>query len=1028
GTSIAITSTCSLGGANAGNYSLTQPTLTARDITALALTVTGATTSNKVYDRTNTATVTGGSLVGIISPDVVTLTQSGTFAQTGVGTSIAITSTCSLGGANAGNYSLTQPSLTARDITAATVTITPDASQNKVYGASDPTYTYTASPSVSVTGTLSRATGENVATYAYTIGTLSAGSNYSLTLNGTNTFAITPATLTYTANAASKTYGAANPSFSGTVTGFVGSDNQSNATTGTLSFTSSATTTSTPGSYAITGSGLMANNGNYTFAQASGNSSAFTINAGVAGTWIGIISNAYNNPANWADNNVPGSSVNVSIASGATYPTVSTTQSVNNLTISSGATVTVTGTLNIAGNISNSGTLDASAGTIVLNGSSAQTVSGGFTVQNITVNNTSGGVSLGATSADTVYVTGVYTPTAGTLTTNGRLVLVSNALGTASVAAGSGNYISGNLVVQRYHTSKRAWLLISAPLTTYGSGLNGSIHNNWQQQTFITAPPSYANPATNSNGMDSAVNNTYGMLRWTGSSWGRVLNTINDTSLIGNQGGTTADNKPFFLFVRGDRSILPTAGSTNASAVTFRATGALQTGNKTFSYSNTSSYALVANPYPAPIDLTSFLGDNSGLTSGNTNTYIYYWNPNISTTGGYTTAVYNNGSWNYTSNGVSGNTGGNAQPSFIQSGQAFFVTTNNTSSVIFKETQKSTGNSTNTVFGKNPTPTINVDLSKGTNYIDGVMTMYNNNYNAAVIAPTEDAYKFWGNEEGVAIARTATNLSVEARPEIVGADTTFLFMNKMVAGNTYNFKVTANNIPANVTGVLVDKYLNTNTALDLTVPTNINFTVDTAAAAKSASRFMIVLNSKAPLYVSDIKVKASVKAKSAVIDWSVATEKEVKSYTVEHSTSGNDFKSINTTVAKNANNSNYSYTDNNANTGDNYYRIKAINVDGSVQYSSIAKVTIGDRNEGISIYPNPIVGKTMNVQMSNIAEGTYSLSMTNANGQQVMEQQLQHAGGSVTSTVQLPTAVASGIYQLRLTSNGKSYTETVIVK
>jgi len=54
--------------------------------------------------------------------------------------------------------------------------------------------------------------------------------------------------------------------------------------------------------------------------------------------------------------------------------------------------------------------------------------------------------------------------------------------------------------------------------------------------------------------------------------------------------------------------------------------------------------------------------------------------------------------------------------------------------------------------------------------------------------------------------------------------------------------------------------------------------------------------------------------------------------------------------------------------------------------------------------------------------------MINTNGQQVMEQQLQHAGGSVTSTVQLPAAIASGIYQLILTSNGKSYVETVVVK
>ena len=38
-----------IGGADAGNYTLTQPTTTA-NITAKALTVSGVTASNKVYD------------------------------------------------------------------------------------------------------------------------------------------------------------------------------------------------------------------------------------------------------------------------------------------------------------------------------------------------------------------------------------------------------------------------------------------------------------------------------------------------------------------------------------------------------------------------------------------------------------------------------------------------------------------------------------------------------------------------------------------------------------------------------------------------------------------------------------------------------------------------------------------------------------------------------------------------------------------------------------------------------------------
>jgi len=493
--------------------------------------------------------------------------------------------------------------------------------------------------------------------------------------------------------------------------------------------------------------------------------------------------------------------------------------------------------------------------------------------------------------------------------------------------------------------------------------------------------------------------------------------------LIGNAGSTTADNKPFFLFVRGDRSVPPSSGSTTSTDVVLQATGALQSGDKNFDISSTATNgsALVANPYPAPISLDQFLIDNPDLKT--TLTKIYYWDVTSSLTGGYTTLTYDNANSSWSSTSPNDST-------YLQSGQAFFVIkTAAASTVYFKEDQKSTTTSSNTTFGNgNTTASLKVGLNKGSNFIDGVLTMYNNSFNAAVVSPTEDAPKFWGNEEGVGIVRTGKYLSMEARPEIAGPDTTYLYMNRMVAGNTYTFKVSAQNMPTNVTGVLVDKYLNTNTALNLSDSTIISFTVDTAAAAKSASRFVIVFNAKAPLYVSDINIKASVKAKAAIIDWSVVTEKDVKTYTVEHSTNATEFTAINTTAAKNSSNSHYSYTDNAAVTGANYYRIKAINKDGSVQYSSIAKVVIGDRTEGISIYPNPVVGKTMNLQLSNLAAGNYSLNMINANGQLVMAKPLQHTGGSVTETVELPANIASGIYQLRLAGNGGSYIETVIVK
>ncbi len=83
------TAPMTLTGADSGNYTLTQPTLTG-DITAKGLTVTGAAVTPKVYDGNTAAAITGATLSGEVSGDVVTLANdtTGTFDNKNIGTGI----------------------------------------------------------------------------------------------------------------------------------------------------------------------------------------------------------------------------------------------------------------------------------------------------------------------------------------------------------------------------------------------------------------------------------------------------------------------------------------------------------------------------------------------------------------------------------------------------------------------------------------------------------------------------------------------------------------------------------------------------------------------------------------------------------------------------------------------------------------------------------------------------------------------------------------------------------------------------
>jgi hypothetical protein len=133
--SVSITG-CGLLGSAAGNYSLQQPTLSA-DITTRALTVTGISAVSRGYNTTTIAALSGsGSLNTVISGDVANLsgTAVGSFADKMVGSNKPVTVTgLTLIGAQAGNYSLTQPQGLSATISARGLAVSGIAIRDKVY-------------------------------------------------------------------------------------------------------------------------------------------------------------------------------------------------------------------------------------------------------------------------------------------------------------------------------------------------------------------------------------------------------------------------------------------------------------------------------------------------------------------------------------------------------------------------------------------------------------------------------------------------------------------------------------------------------------------------------------------------------------------------------------------------------------------------------------------------------------------------------------------------------------------------------
>jgi len=658
------------------------------------------------------------------------------------------------------------------------------------------------------------------------------------------------------------------------------------------------------------------------------------------------------------------------------------------------------------------------------------TTNGSNALQNLLV---SGGGSV--TLGNKLNLFNGLNVSSGTLTTGGNLVLRSTASNTAYVGQVGGT-ISGLVTVERYiHKQGRGWRSLTAPVT-YNGITQGYVSGNWQSSfgyssnygTRITGPDT----TTAGNGIDNYSNGasiqTYNS---TTGAWTKITNTNTQTQ-SGNS--ATAANKGFFLFVRGDRTVLPTNGGAGVQPNSFVTTtlasrGLLQTGNQVFNFSGTSGKSwLLGNPYACPVDMSKV--NLSGIDG-----FIYVWDPNKSGTaanGNY--ATYDTTAW-----GAGGT--GSSTTKYFQSGQAFFVKALvSNASITFKESDKvtSTNNNTQTTGNLNGLTDLfavnlyTIDNAGSANLTDGVRAKYGASYSAAVDG--YDAIK-WSTTgiENISLKRDGSSLSIEARPYITGADSLFVSLTNMNVAN-YRFSVNPINFDASVTNcVLVDKFLNQGTAISLTAPTTVDFSVTSVAGSNAADRFYFIFNGTGTLPTSNaLTVKAYKKEKTVVVDWTAIAENNIKGYEVEKSIDGIKFSKLNTTsiLAKNGSTSNeYSYTDNNPVNGVNYYRIQSTQNNGSTVYSSIVVVNLSKQNGSpITVYPNPVRGNVIGLQTNGLASGVYTVRLYNAAGQSMWGTSIDHNGSNGSMNLTVNNSLSSGRYELQMSdSKGNVYHQTVLV-
>lgn len=237
-------------------------------------TITWTTITSKYYGDTATAIAPASSglntTITSLTPSVCTVPNPSTSGAT---VTIVTTGTCVLRSAQAGNASYLPAASVDETFTVSAKPITVTAApKTKQFGASNPTLTYSHTPSLKAgdtfTGTISRNAGENIGQYSIIQNTLALPATYQLIYVG-DTLTITAKPLTISADNKSKNAGGSTPTFTFRSSGLSGSDALSGVTFNfsSGSYSSSTTPPTADGIYTITPSaGVFSTGsaGNYT--------------------------------------------------------------------------------------------------------------------------------------------------------------------------------------------------------------------------------------------------------------------------------------------------------------------------------------------------------------------------------------------------------------------------------------------------------------------------------------------------------------------------------------------------------------------------------------------------------------------------------------------------------------------------------------------------------------------------------------------------------------------------------------------
>jgi hypothetical protein len=158
------------------------------------------------------------------------------------------------------------------------------------------------------------------------------------------------------------------------------------------------------------------------------------------------------------------------------------------------------------------------------------------------------------------------------------------------------------------------------------------------------------------------------------------------------------------------------------------------------------------------------------------------------------------------------------------------------------------------------------------------------------------------------------------------------------------------------------------------------------------------------------------------LKWSTATESSNLGFEAERSSDGLQFSKIGFTASKASQGNSsqkldYQFIDEHPFAKTNFYRLKQVDHNGKVAYSSVVMVNGAGRVASgiISIYPNPVKNR-LNLTLASSSAGTANIIVSDISGKVMLQKVVQATEGNQNFSLNV-AGYASGIYLVKISTN-----------